>query len=898
MTTDLRIAQLQARNPDALRLAQLSGFAVRLEPFLLRTLRQKFIPGSDPSVEIDLWNSRLMQSRSATAAVFDVSVLGRLRESLAADKRRKDVLAVTQQCFGDHPPLHRFEIELNALPVVDPDIKDADIEKTFEPLIAQLRLGGDAAQRIARWLLQAAPRWHERVRGTGAAWASLIAASAVLDGRRIVQGAPPKEVSGARLAQALPSSISVTTKLGLVRTASHLRFVSADLPDVTTIDVPAYSPLLMLLEAADETPRVMDVRLDVEFPVSGSGPVTLRSLLGDAWRIEYLPLPEAGSAQREPEHPQPDDDVVTGDTKAPAEPDGDTRQVIIVMGGRRRDAFDALADRLQRENYQPVMPDHFMGDPKAHPAIRELLRTARFVVIDAGLPQRWLETWFEAFHEHPRVPVVMILNRKDKQTEPPDAMYSLEPGIARAFTYDDARDLANSAFDRIVQRAEKLRVELQSRAETVRGRLRVFVSSTTSAGIGLYRQAVRDALTPVHFVITTDALPASSAPIFETVGEEIDNCDVFVCLVGHDHGYIPTEEEGNADRRSMVELEYLRARERGKPIVAFRIEKEGSSEAISRKVISRPDRFQERLNREVEVHAVRSPAQLIPLVIRVIGAIEEKLASGVSQRPAPPRDGSVSDNPTIDSMNLPDSPEPATRPVRDQVADLPLGANYSNQRQVVAIGGLLLEFNEVVPKNLREPIANAMLFAQLATNKATETTQDVSAWPAHFYKTLVQLGWTTGETVEHIFSSSGRNRDLYENMIPMLTALLGPAEAAASQMISVLRELGSHRDYSPWITTFDQSSRRHSGNTMEFCHVTADPDGNVRAKTLSCAIQSNESFTQVLFIKTSRLKAEVRVSYTDISTTREALESTRDAIAQRVLPFVPQTVKLVDVEPA
>ncbi|HEV7609880.1 MAG TPA: DUF4062 domain-containing protein [Steroidobacteraceae bacterium] len=892
MTTDLRIAQLQARNPDALRLAQLSGFAVRLEPLLLRTLRQKFIPSSDPSAEIDLWNSRLMQSRSATAAVFNVFVLGRLRESLTQDGRRKEILEVTQQCFREHPPLHRFEIELNSLPIVDPNVKDADIEKSFEPLIAQLRLGGDAAQRIARWLLQAAPRWHERVRGTGAAWASLISASAVLNGRRIVEGAPPVEMSGERLAQAMPTTISGTKKLGLVRTEKYLRFTAADVPEVAVIDVPAYSPLLLLLESSGEAPRVIDVNLDVEFPVPGSGPITLRSLLGDAWRIEYVPSPDAVHAENAPEQPQADDDVVTGDPETPPEIHGDTRRVIIIMGSRRRDAFEALSDSLRREKYQPVLPDHFMGDPKASPAIHKLLRTARFVVIDAGLPQRWLKTWFEAFHEHPRLPVLQVLNELDKFTLAHAAAYSLDRAMPDRIMYGDARQLAQVAFARIIEPAEKLRLELQTRPETARERLRVFVSSTVS-DLSSYRQAVRDALTPVYAVITLDEMDASGIPLFETVFEEIDHCDIFICLVGQNYGYIPPEEASRAEPRSMIELQYMRARERGKPIVAFRIQEPGFTGALLVDVTSNLGRFRERLKNEVAAYVVQSPAQMVPSLLSKIGAIGQISGNGASRRPAAPSDGSVSDKPNVESMSLPDPPN-LTVPAKSMVSDFSRGANYSDQRQVVAVGGLLLEFNEAVPKNLREPIANAMLLAQLATNKNMEPARNVSDWQKRFFEILGEIGWRVGEAVENVLSSSGRNRNLYESMIPMLTTLLGPSEAGASKMIEVLRGLGSTQDNSPWITMFNQSTRRHSGNTMEFCHVTTDSKGNISAKMLSCAIQTAEAFTQVLFIKTSRLKAEIRVSNTEISTTREALESTRNAIEKRVRPFVPDMVKSVE----
>ena len=56
------------------------------------------------------------------------------------------------------------------------------------PLLAALRQGGAAPQRVARWLLQAAPRWHPRVRDTAAAWSALLASSALLEGRRLILG--------------------------------------------------------------------------------------------------------------------------------------------------------------------------------------------------------------------------------------------------------------------------------------------------------------------------------------------------------------------------------------------------------------------------------------------------------------------------------------------------------------------------------------------------------------------------------------------------------------------------------------------------------------------------------------------------------------------------------------
>lgn len=286
---DARIDQLHARNAGAARLAELSSLAVRLEPHLLRALRRRFLPSSDPSAELDLWHSTLVQSRGANAAMLDVDVQARLRDVLANDPQRHAAYELTLQCFGDHPALQRFELGLNALPVLDAEVSEDAIERHFEPLLSALREGGEAARRVAVWTVQAAPRWHPRVRSTAAAWASTIAASAILDGRRVISDALPKGLNPVKLAQGLPPSLAATRKVGVALTRRKLRFLPPEKSGAATIDGPAMSPALMLLEVEGQPARVIDAQPGAEFDLPGVDRVTLRGLLGDAWRIELPP---------------------------------------------------------------------------------------------------------------------------------------------------------------------------------------------------------------------------------------------------------------------------------------------------------------------------------------------------------------------------------------------------------------------------------------------------------------------------------------------------------------------------------------------------------------------------------------------------------------------------------
>ena len=297
---DARIAQLHARNPYALRLAILSAFAVRLEPHLLRALRRAFEPHSDPSAELDLWHSTLVGSRGASAALLEVEALARLRAALSQDPQRDSAYRRTLECLEGYPPLHLFEVELNALPVLDPAVGDAAIDSHFAPILTDLRLGGEGALQAARWLLQAAPRWHPRVRDTAAAWAALLASSALLEGRRLIPDDPPRNLPADALARALPASLSATRQIGIVLTRERLRFLPADIPDVAHVNVPAMSPALMVLERGDGSQtQVINAEPGTETATGGANVVILRSLTGETWRVEREQKPSAELSHRE-----------------------------------------------------------------------------------------------------------------------------------------------------------------------------------------------------------------------------------------------------------------------------------------------------------------------------------------------------------------------------------------------------------------------------------------------------------------------------------------------------------------------------------------------------------------------------------------------------------------------
>jgi len=94
--------------------------------------------------------------------------------------------------------------------------------------------------------------------------------------------------------------------------------------------------------------------------------------------------------------------------------------------------------------------------------------------------------------------------------------------------------------------------------------LRVYISSTYT-DLRAYREAVVSTLRRFGLgVVTMDEFGASDQPPLSAALRAIDESDILVLLLAHRLGYVPPEST-----KSIVELEYDMAVERGKPVLAF-----------------------------------------------------------------------------------------------------------------------------------------------------------------------------------------------------------------------------------------------------------------------------------------------------------------------------------------
>lgn len=78
---------MKQRNPAQVRLARWVSLAARMEPELIRLARLRFMPGTEPGVEADLWLGPLVETRTPQFIVFWPRIADRLRAELTPKER-------------------------------------------------------------------------------------------------------------------------------------------------------------------------------------------------------------------------------------------------------------------------------------------------------------------------------------------------------------------------------------------------------------------------------------------------------------------------------------------------------------------------------------------------------------------------------------------------------------------------------------------------------------------------------------------------------------------------------------------------------------------------------------------------------------------------------------------
>ncbi|RZL88858.1 MAG: hypothetical protein EOP82_21565 [Variovorax sp.] len=215
--------------------------------------------------------------------------------------------------------------------------------------------------------------------------------------------------------------------------------------------------------------------------------------------------------------------------------------------------------------------------------------------------------------------------------------------------------------------------------------------------------------------------------------------------------------------------------------------------------------------------------------------------------------------------------------------------------QAVVIGAQIAEFAAGVDGSTRSAVADSLLIAQLAANKAADSATNVMAWYRKYVDVLQNLGWVVGDMEFKEQTVSDTNAGVHTAIIPVVMSMLAPGSTALTMVLSVLDGLKEMDRNSKWITLFDKASQHARGAKFQFSHVDADSSGNPRISALCFGMLADHTVTQVLFFKFSQDHVSFESANGSLSMTTQQLDAVRDSIAARVRPFVVDFVQNLDI---
>ena len=222
--------------------------------------------------------------------------------------------------------------------------------------------------------------------------------------------------------------------------------------------------------------------------------------------------------------------------------------------------------------------------------------------------------------------------------------------------------------------------------------------------------------------------------------------------------------------------------------------------------------------------------------------------------------------------------------------------SFTKDNQAVAIGSQIAEFAAGVPQEFRAAIANSILLAQLAADKAVPNTDGSSAvWREAYRNVLFNTGWLFEGSSVSMQKVSQSGLEVSKAIIPVLAAILGPAVAAAALVTTILNGLAQMDKDSPWITLFHQEARRASANQFQISYVQA-PEGKAPRMTLIFfELDASAQVTQVLFFKFSSSSATLLHSHTDLSANTAVLKAIEPALEKKVADRAATFINNIDI---
>ena len=223
------------------------------------------------------------------------------------------------------------------------------------------------------------------------------------------------------------------------------------------------------------------------------------------------------------------------------------------------------------------------------------------------------------------------------------------------------------------------------------------------------------------------------------------------------------------------------------------------------------------------------------------------------------------------------------------------GIEYAQDTaEVKDVGSQIVEFDAGVPAHVRAAVADALLLAQLAADKAANGSSHVEAWYERYRATLKGLGWLeTGMDFQRR-EAADDGVDVHEAILPVLTAMLGPVAASTPLILSVLNGLKQMDQDAPWLTLFNRATTHSRGAKFQMGY-TSSQDGRIRVHLMATAVEAAREVTQILFFKFARESAALVTASTQLDIEAGRLLANAPKIAALVEPHLASNIASIEI---
>lgn len=247
----------------------------------------------------------------------------------------------------------------------------------------------------------------------------------------------------------------------------------------------------------------------------------------------------------------------------------------------------------------------------------------------------------------------------------------------------------------------------------------------------------------------------------------------------------------------------------------------------------------------------------------------------------------------IMGLDLP--PAPARVVTRGGDDDDPVGVG-AVLGPALAVGSQVTEFGVGVDPAQRKDIVNSFLVAQLAANSfTTGVGGGPDEWYDRFFYVLANSGWNVDRSAQSTRDSSAALEEVHRMVVPILTAALGNAVAAASAVVAVLKGLAASAAQRPWIALFHRESQRASANLFQVGYVGGAAGAPPSATLSNFELTAQQSVTQVLFFRFSSTQATLKYTIAKLTMNTPVFETVKPFVDQRIREHLDGFVAAVDV---